>query len=79
MLSFTGSTLLSECNENPLAGALNFLGWPLLTSLASPRHVRVLLYHMLNLPSSKDSVFREGNGTPLQCSCLENPMDGRAW
>ena len=19
--------------------------------------------------------FREGNGTPLQCSCLENPMD----
>ena len=20
--------------------------------------------------------FREGNGTPLQCSCLENPMDG---
>ena len=22
---------------------------------------------------------REGNGTPLQCSCLENPMDGGAW
>ena len=21
----------------------------------------------------------EGNGTPLQHSCLENPMDGRAW
>ena len=21
----------------------------------------------------------EGNGTPLQCSCLENPRDGRAW
>ena len=21
----------------------------------------------------------EGNGTPLQYSCLENPMDGRAW
>ena len=21
----------------------------------------------------------EGNGTPLQCSCLENPMDGGAW
>ena len=21
----------------------------------------------------------EGNGNPLQCSCLENPMDGRAW
>jgi len=21
----------------------------------------------------------EGNGIPLQCSCLENPMDGGAW
>ena len=23
--------------------------------------------------------FGEGNGTPLQHSCLEKPMDGRAW
>ena len=22
---------------------------------------------------------REGNGTPLQYSCLENPMNGGAW
>jgi len=21
----------------------------------------------------------EGNGNPLQCSCLENPMDRGAW
>ena len=21
----------------------------------------------------------EGDGNPLQCSCLENPMDGGAW
>ena len=25
------------------------------------------------------SLNREGNGTPLQYSCLENPMDGGAW
>ena len=25
------------------------------------------------------SVPGEGNGTPLQCSCLENPRDGGAW
>ena len=31
--------------------------------------VCILLYH----------VIREGNGTPLQYSCLENPMDGGAW
>ena len=24
-------------------------------------------------------VYGEGNGTPLQYSCLENPMDGGAW
>ena len=24
-------------------------------------------------------IHREGNGTPLQYSCLENPMDGGAW
>ena len=23
--------------------------------------------------------FGEGNGTPFQYSCLENPMDGGAW
>ena len=25
------------------------------------------------------SQMGEGNGTPLQYSCLENPMDGGAW
>ena len=24
-------------------------------------------------------LSREGNGNPLQCSCLENPRDGGAW
>ena len=24
-------------------------------------------------------MIEEGNGTPLQHSCLENPMDGGAW
>ena len=24
-------------------------------------------------------IYAEGNGTPLQYSCLENPMDGGAW
>ena len=24
-------------------------------------------------------LLREGSGTPLQYSCLENPMDGGAW
>ena len=26
-----------------------------------------------------ETVIGEGDGTPLQYSCLENPMDGDAW
>ena len=25
------------------------------------------------------TLISEGNGNPLQCSCLENPRDGGAW
>ena len=36
--------------------------------------VMSLLFNMLSR-----LVIREGNGTPLQYSCLENPMDGGTW
>ena len=39
------------------------------------RHLLLGRKVMTNL----DSIFREGNGTPLQYSCLENPMDRGAW
>ena len=29
--------------------------------------------------SKLQEIVGEGNGTPLQYSCLENPMDGGAW
>ena len=31
-----------------------------------------------SIPGLQRSL-REGNSTPLQYSCLENPMDGGAW
>ena len=37
---------------------------------------------IINLESIKFSIYMqvgEGNGNPLQYSCLENPMDGGAW
>ena len=34
--------------------------------------------HLGSIPGSGRSPG-EGNGNPLQYSCLENPMDGRAW
>ena len=37
------------------------------------------MYHLLFIYSSVYGHFGEGNGTSLQYSCLENPMDGGAW
>ena len=46
-------------------------------------HVRkVLLTHLLielELPVLTQAELGEGNGNPLQYSCLENPMAGGAW
>ena len=36
-----------------------------------------LYFHKIRLHLGVN--FREGNGTPLQYSCLENSMDGGAW
>ena len=36
--------------------------------------VKSIIYMRLN-----KSSFGEGNGNPLQCSCLENLRDGGAW
>ena len=32
-----------------------------------------------NSTTDLDNIFVDANGTPLQYSCLENPMDGGAW
>ena len=47
-----------------------------------PRCDRLLFLNCFtNKISSKanGSIYGEGNGNPLQCSCLENPRDGGAW
>ena len=31
------------------------------------------------MPLTRGVTIGEGNGKPLQCSCLENPRDGGAW
>jgi len=44
-------------------------------------HVKQEYKHIFSLGdliNSQDN-FGEGNGNPLQCSCLENPRDGGAW
>ena len=48
-------------------------GWRSLVG-CSPWGPRKQLHFHLSL-----SCIGEGNGNPLQCSCLENPRDGGAW
>ena len=47
-------------------------------------HTIALISHTSNLRDSGlipelERSSGEGNGNPLQYSCLENPMDGRVW
>ena len=56
-----------------LLSVLNFhTNFRIRWSISAKKPDRILTALMLNLSG-------EGNGTPLQYSCLENAMDGRAW
>ena len=57
------------------------LNWMLLVS-TTPRHSTTAQYALLRVNQNFTSLLPyhgEGNGTPLQCSCLDNPRDGGAW
>ena len=51
-------------------------------STARGDHSHKIKRHLLlgrKVMTNLDSIFGEGNGNQLQCSCLENPRDGGAW
>ena len=56
-------------------------GWaPREVSLLKSQTNQACLYiYKLHPQIPSISTIGEGNGTPLQYSCLENPMDGGAW
>ena len=37
------------------------------------------MFGLVQISMVLEQLLREGDGTPLQYSCLENPMDGGAW
>ena len=62
------SSVVNKTIMHPVIGAeFNFL---------KLSQLRGGLGFFLNVPEVTDG---EGNGTPLQYSCLENPMDRGAW
>ena len=61
----------------PCAGAVLCLAQ---TYRGKPQTTSTRLYAGGELQGSLSlSCIGEGNGNPLQCSCLENPSDGGAW
>ena len=60
---------------NSLTRRYKWLKWLSVQSLFT----ECKIYTYIFLKRENYALFREGNGTPLQYSCLENPMDGEAW
>ena len=69
----------------PLAG--RWVGWLILSYFTNacfiqgriPNTDKINVDHIYHFFSTFCSYLGEGNGNPLQCSCLENPRDGGAW
>ena len=53
-------------------------GWRSLVGCSSWGHEESYMTEWLHFHFSL-SCTGEGNGSPFQCSCLENPRDSRAW
>ena len=61
------------CSEKAMAPHSSTLAWKIpWTEEPGGQTERLHFYFSL-------SCIGEGNGNPLQCSCLENPRDGGAW
>ena len=72
--SFTTSTTL-ECSSNKCQIRVRTLSCYNCVTLRN-----LLRFSLMNGDyNSTYLIVREGNGTPLQHSCLANPMDGGAW
>ena len=64
--------ILRNCHSYPNLQQL--LSW----SLSSHQHQGRALHEQKDY-NSLEAQIGEGNGNPLQCSCLENPRDRGAW
>ena len=56
-----------------------FWGSKITADGACSHEIKRCLLFGCKVMTNLDNIFGAGNGTPLQYSCLENPMDGGAW
>ena len=72
---FLGSKITADGDYSHVIKRCLLLGRKFITNLNSILKIRdITLLTKVCLVKAG-----EGNGTPLQCSCLENPRDGRTW
>ena len=79
--SFIVSILIFQRRQwHPTPGLLpgKSHGWRSLVGCSPWGHEELDMTELLHFHFSL-SCIGEGNGNPLQCSCLENPRDGEAW
>ena len=57
----------------------NFYSWVVFHSRIQSRFINYIWLLCFFIFFKYRTVAKEGNGTPLQYSCLENPMDEGAW
>ena len=81
-VSFTGSQFLnsgrSQWHPTPVLLPGKSREWRSLVGCSPWGHAELDTTERLHFPFSV-SCIGEGNGNPLQCSCLENPRDGGDW
>ena len=70
----TPRTAARQASWSSPGNASVFRGTKMHLLLEEPKQKTERLYFHFSL-----SCIGEGNGNPLQCSCLENPRDGGAW
>ena len=67
-----------EMNKNEITPPPNL--WDTIKAMLRGRFIAIQAYLKKQEKSPINNLtLGEGNGTPLQYSCLENPMDGGAW
>ena len=72
------SLLLHEWHPTPVLLPGKSHGWRSMVGYSPQDHKESDTTERLHFHFSL-SCTGEGNGNPLQCSCLENPRDGGAW
>ena len=69
-----GIPLQYSCLENPMDGR----AWQAAVHGVAEGRTRLSDF-TFTFHFNANALKKEGNGNPLQCSCLENPRDGGAW